>query len=119
MLIAVTTSGNDIAAPLESRFGRAPKFLVIDTDSDQITLIDNRQNMAAAQGAGIQAAQNVINANVEAIITGHTGPKAFNLLKLSGVKVYHSDAATVQEALDQFKKGELKNADNADVEGHW
>ena len=33
MKIAFSTSGSDLNAPLDSRFGRAPKFLVYDLDN--------------------------------------------------------------------------------------
>jgi predicted Fe-Mo cluster-binding NifX family protein len=33
MKIALTTSGNDLNAPLDSRFGRAPKFLIYDMET--------------------------------------------------------------------------------------
>ena len=59
MKIAFSTSGADLSAPLDTRFGRAPKFLVYDTDAATFALVDNAQNLNAAQGAGIQSAQRV------------------------------------------------------------
>jgi len=119
MKIAFSTSGSDLNAPLESRFGRAPKFLVYDLDNASFEVIDNQQNFNAAQGAGIQSAETVIRSGAKALLSGHCGPKAFRVLAAAGVKVYTSDAATVAEALEHFKAGKLKEAGNADVEGHW
>ena len=82
-------------------------------------VIDNQQNLNAAQGAGIQSAETVIRSGAKALLSGHCGPKAFRVLAAAGVKVYTSDAATVAEALEQFKAGKLEEAGNADVEGHW
>ena len=48
--VAFTTSGNDLNAPLDSRFGRAAKFLVYNLDTNAFTVIDNQQNLNAAQG---------------------------------------------------------------------
>jgi predicted Fe-Mo cluster-binding NifX family protein len=59
MKVAFTTSGNDLNAPLDSRFGRAPKFLVYDLDSETFEVVDNQQNLNAAQGAGMQPAETV------------------------------------------------------------
>ena len=53
MKIVFTTSGSDLNALLDTRFGRAPKFLVYDLDSGKFEVIDNQQNLNAAQGAGI------------------------------------------------------------------
>lgn len=119
MKIAVTANGDSPQAVLEPRFGRALNFLVFDTESGEFTVIDNLQQLDAAQGAGIQAAMTVINAGVQAVITRHCGPKAFRMLRTGGVVIYLTDAATVAEALERFRRGELAVAADADVEGHW
>ena len=119
MNIAVTSCGKDLPAPLDSRFGRAAGFLIYDTDTKDVQVIDNAQNLNAAQGAGIQAGQTVVNAGANALITGHCGPKAFRVLQAAGIKVYNCNAATVAEALQQYADGKLQPASEADVEGHW
>ncbi len=119
MKIAVTTAGDSMEAPFESRFGRAPKFLIYNTEEQSFQVIDNAQNMNAAQGAGIQAAQNVSAAGATALITGHCGPKAFRVLKEAGIEVHLSEAETVAEAIKQYEAGQLKKAASPDVEGHW
>jgi predicted Fe-Mo cluster-binding NifX family protein len=117
--IAFTTSGEDLNAPLDTRFGRAPKFLVYDLETDAFAVIDNQQNLNAAQGAGIQSAQAVARMGAQAIVTGHCGPKAFRVLQAAGIEVFNADAPTVADALAQYRAGELSGAKGADVEGHW
>jgi predicted Fe-Mo cluster-binding NifX family protein len=117
--IAFTTSGDALNAPLDSRFGRAPRFIICDLDQGGFEVIDNQQNLNAAQGAGIQAAETIARAGVDCLVTGHCGPKAFRVLSAAGIKVYNSDAPTVAEALEAFKSGTLTPARAADVEGHW
>ena len=119
MKIAVTTSGDNLAAPLDSRFGRAARILIYNTDTKGFQSVDNSQNLNAPQGAGIQAAQNVANAGANAVITGHCGPKAFRVLQAAGIKVYNCEAATVQDALILLENGKLQAESAADVEGHW
>ena len=119
MKIALTTSGNDLSAPLDSRFGRAPKFLIYDLETKTYDVIDNAQNLNAAQGAGIQSAQHIARQGANAVITGHCGPKAFRVLRSAGIKIYNTSAATVQEALDMYLGGKLNESEDADVEGHW
>jgi predicted Fe-Mo cluster-binding NifX family protein len=105
MKIALTTSGNDLNAPLDSRFGRAPKFIIYDLEGNSFEVVDNEQNLNAAQGAGIQSAQTVARLGVGALVTGHCGPKAFRVLQAAGIKIYNTSAATVTEALDQYRGG--------------
>ena len=117
--VAFTTSGNDLNAPLDSRFGRAAKFLVYNLDTNAFMVIDNRQNLNAAQGAGIQSAETVARSGAKVLVTGHCGPKAFRVLSVAGIKVYNTDAATVEEALERFRTGKLAMAPSGDVEAHW
>ena len=119
MKVAFSTSGADLNAPLDSRFGRAARFLVYDTESASFDVIDNRQNLNAAQGAGIQSAQNVAASGAQALVSGHCGPKAFRVLTAAGIAVYASDAPTVAAALELYREGKLTKSEQADVEGHW
>jgi predicted Fe-Mo cluster-binding NifX family protein len=119
MKIAFTTSGNTLDSPLDSRFGRAPRFLIYDLDSGTFETVDNQQNLNAAQGAGIQSAETVARKGAKALVTGHCGPKAFRVLQAAGIKVFSSNAPTVSEALEKYRSGALAEAGSADVEGHW
>ncbi len=62
--------------------------------------------MNATQGAGIQAAQAVIDNKATAVITGHCGPKAFRALKAAGIEVFLAPDGTVDEAVTRFEAGE-------------
>lgn len=117
--IAFTSTGNSSDSPLDPRFGRATGFLVYDTDTNVFESFSNAQNLNAVQGAGIQAAQNLASLGVAALVTGHCGPKAFQVLSRAGIKVYNTGLATVSEALKAFHNGELRAAETADSEGHW
>jgi predicted Fe-Mo cluster-binding NifX family protein len=117
--IALTTSGTDLSAPLDSRFGRAPKFIVYDLDDGSFEVVDNRQSMDAPQGAGIQSGETVARLGAKSLVTGHCGPKAFRVLKAAGIRIYNSDAATVAEAIELFREGKLREAVSADVDSHW
>ena len=119
MKIAITTMGKSLDDPLSQRFGRAPAFLLCDTETDAVEILDNTPNLNAMQGAGIQAAQAVAGSGAEGLITGHVGPKAFQVLASAGVKVYTSAAGTAREALEALKAGTLTEASAADVQSHW
>ena len=119
MKVAFTTSGENLAASMDSRFGRAPKFLIYDLDKNTFEVIDNQQNLNATQGAGIQSAETVARLGAKSLVTGHCGPKAFRVLLAAGIKVYNTNARTVAEAMEAFRAGTLKPAESADVEGHW
>lgn len=118
MKIAFTTSGDNLEAPLNPTFGRAPKFLIYDLEANDFTIIDNDQNLNATQGAGVQSAQTVANSGAQCLISGHCGPKAFRVLSAAKVKVYYTDTLSVGAALTLYKNGNLSEARTADVDGH-
>jgi predicted Fe-Mo cluster-binding NifX family protein len=119
MKIVFTTSGDDINAPLDVRFGRAPRFLIYDLEDGTYRTVDNGENMGAAQGAGVQAAQNVAQMGVGAVVTGNCGPRAFQVLSAAGVKVFNCGSCTLAEALEDYRAGKLKAAGSANVGSHW
>jgi len=119
MKIAFTTSGDNLDAALDERFGRAKKFLIYETDDGSFIVLDNQQNLNAAQGAGTQSAQSVIRSGAKVVITGNCGPKAFRALNSAGIVVYNSNAPTLLAALIDYTKGKLSEATTANVEAHW
>jgi len=119
MRIAVSCKENRKDADVDERFGRAPCFCIYDTDSDSFEFINNNQAYNSPSGAGVQAAQHIVESDVSALLTGHCGPKAFRALSAAEIKIYINVSGTLQEAIEAFKKGELTSAENADVEGHW
>jgi predicted Fe-Mo cluster-binding NifX family protein len=94
---------------MDPRFGRAAHFLIFDTGTNDFVLIDNA-NAAAAQGAGIKAAETVVRAGAAVLISGECGPKAFNALKHAGIRIYSAKSTSVAGALDAFRAGKLPEA---------
>lgn len=119
MKTVVTAQGQTLDSMVDSRFGRCSWFIVTDTETGEFKAVSNQKNYEASQGAGIQAAENVTRLGVESLVTGHCGPKAFRVLKAAGIKVYTGGSGTVAEAVERLKKGDLTEAEAADVEGHW
>lgn len=119
MKIAISANVPDISADVDLRFGRAKVFVVYDLDSNTHSSLENSLQMNAVQGAGIQTAQNLANAGVSAVISGHCGPNAFKTLSAAGIDIYTDFTGTVADAIEAFKAGKLKKADAANVEGHW
>ena len=119
MRIAVTSQGKDLASKVDPRFGRASYFLVFDTTDESLEVVENSQNVNAAQGAGIQAAENVAKKNVDIVISGNFGPKAFRALDAAEIKLALWSEGTVSEAIELARNDKLKICDKANVEGHW
>ncbi len=110
MKICITAVGNDLSSATESSFGRAPWFLIVDTNSDNVEPVEN-SSVTVSQGAGIAAAQTIADKQVQALLTGRVGPKAQAALSAAGIKIYEGLAqTTVQQALEQFRQGQFKES---------
>jgi len=119
MKVAVTATGTGLDSPVDPRFGRAPYILIVDSETMTGEALDNKENMNALKGAGIQAATMVSDHGAEILLTGHCGPNAFKALQAANVKVANDASGTVREAVMAYLDGKLLLADDSDVEGHW
>lgn len=88
-------------------FGRAPLFLVLDNTSEERSTIDNSAN-AEVGGAGIKAAQALIDANVEVVLTPRCGENAIKLLHAAQISVYKTLTEDVEKALEAYFEGKLE-----------
>ena len=92
----------------DDRFGRCPWFIKIDTVTNQWEAFPN-PGVDHPNGAGVAAAQFVIEQKAEVVISGDFGPhavKAFQAAKIE-MRLFNKTTATVQEALDLFKNNQL------------
>ena len=114
MKVAVSSSGKDLDASIDQRFGRCAYFLIIETDDMSFEVFDN-ESAALGGGAGIQSAQFVISQGAGAVITGNCGPKAVQTLSTVGVDVFLGVTGTVKAAVEMYKSGNLTPAGKANV----
>jgi len=117
MKIVVTAEGRTLDAPASPIFGRAPVFVFVNPDDMDYEAVDNPA-IAAGGGAGIQAAQFVVERGANAIISGNLGPNAFQVLAAAGVTTYNHAGGTVREVVEAFKRGELRPVAQANVAAH-
>jgi predicted Fe-Mo cluster-binding NifX family protein len=119
MKIAVTSKGPNLDDQVDPRFGRAAYILVVDSETFDFDVLDNKENVNALKGAGIQAAGMVSDKGAEVLITGFCGPNAFKVLNAAKIKVTSDAKGTVRDAVESFNQGKLAFVDQANVEGHW
>ena len=119
MKIAVTSTGTNLDSEVDPRFGRAPYFLIVDSETFEFEVLDNKENVNALKGAGIQAAGMVSKKGAEVLLTGFCGPNAFKAMSAAKIGVANNAGGTVREAVQAYLDGKLPLADSADVEGQW
>ncbi len=115
--MCVTATTGDLNAQVDPRFGRCQYFVFIDSDTMAFEAMANKA-IAAPGGAGIQAAQTVVNKGANVLISGNIGPNAFQVLSTADVKIATGAYGTVKEAVEMYKGGKLNEAGGSTVAAH-
>ena len=106
--IAVASTGPNLNSLVDFQFGRCAYFLIVDQNGKLIDSISN-QGQQAQRGAGVAAAQAIVDSKVTAVITGNVGPNAYSILNSARIRIFTIDSEiTISEVLEKYKKDELK-----------
>jgi predicted Fe-Mo cluster-binding NifX family protein len=112
MKILLTSEGRDLNAALSPAFGRCPWFLILSTDTDDMSPAENPA-FAAGGGAGVKAAQFVVESGVDAVVTGRVGPHAMEVLDAAGIRIFDFGGRSARAAVDDMKEGRLEEITSA------
>ncbi|MFH1687929.1 MAG: NifB/NifX family molybdenum-iron cluster-binding protein [bacterium] len=107
MRIAVASKGRELSSKIEPRFGRSEYFVIHDTERNSVEVIDNRATAQLPSGAGVAAAEAVVNKGVDYVISQNFGPKALQVFKAAGVQAAVISDVTVAEAIELAKRRQL------------
>jgi len=106
MKIAIPVNDKSMESCVGSTFGRTNYFLIYDTETKENSFVDN--SAAASQGgAGIKAAQTVVDSQVEALITPQCGENAAKVIQESNIKIYKIINDSIQDNINAFNNGKL------------
>ena len=104
-----------IAMPLDEKsqesgicpsFGRAPYFLIYNTDTDESYYLDNSA-VASQGGAGIKAAQIIVDNSVNSLLTPRCGENAAEIFRKAGISILKTIQGSAKQNIDAFKSSEL------------
>jgi predicted Fe-Mo cluster-binding NifX family protein len=115
--LCISSTGTDLEAVVDPRFGRCRYFLFVDTETMNFQCVGNPA-FTAGGGAGIQAAQLAVNKGAKVILTGDVGPNAFQALQAGEVKIVTGAQGSVKSVIERFNKGELGYTGAPSVESH-
>jgi len=114
MKVAISSSGGNLDEQIDPGFGCCRCFIVIDPATEAFDVLENKAP-ASSSGAGIHAAQMVVAAGVDGIITGKLKPSVTKTLEAAGLKVYLGAAGTIRDVLKQYQDGLLLKASDPAV----
>ncbi|ABN06515.1 MULTISPECIES: NifB/NifX family molybdenum-iron cluster-binding protein [Methanocorpusculum] len=107
MKVCITAQGALLESKVENRFGRAPYFIIADTETGSFEAVVN-PFADGSGGVGPKAANLIIEHQAGALISGLLGGNAKAVLDMAGVEQFvYQAGGTVSDALDAFKKNTL------------
>jgi len=117
--IAIPVDDKMITSTICQSFGRAPFFLVYDTESKESNFIDNSAT-ASEGGAGIKAAQSIVDSKVNALLTPRCGENTAEVLNTASIKIYKTIRFSIMDTIDDFQKDKLHilNEIHTGLHGH-
>jgi predicted Fe-Mo cluster-binding NifX family protein/predicted DNA-binding protein (UPF0251 family) len=107
MKIAVPAKERSLNSKVEDVFGRTQFFVVVDVETKEFDVVEN-DGASASGGAGITAAQCVADSGADAVVTYQCGKNAADVLDAANIKIFKAEDLTVEEIIDKYNKGELK-----------
>lgn len=106
MRIAVPVDDKTLETSVCPSFGRTPYFLIYNTELKESRFIDNSA-VASQGGAGIKAAQVIVDNNANALLTPRCGENAAEVIKAAGIEIYKTINATAMDNINAFSSGKL------------
>ena len=107
MKIAVSAEGQQLDSLIDARFGRAPYFLIIDSETLDFKVVPNPYTNAMG-GAGIQSAQLIIKEGADVLITGRCGPNALRVLETAHIDLLEGAEGSIETVINSYNTGQLK-----------
>ena len=110
MKIAIPVDEKSLESKVCISFGRTPYFLIYDTDTKEDVFIDNLATSSSG-GAGIKAAQLIVDNKVDVMLTPRCGENAANVLMAADTDIFKTITASAKDNIDSFIAGELSLLD--------
>ncbi len=106
MKIAIPAEERSMETNVCQSFGRTPYYLIYDTGSKEGSFVEN--TAAASQGgAGIKAAQIIVDSGANALLTPRCGENAAEVIKAAGIKIYKTVDDSIKDTIEGFTGGKL------------
>ena len=106
MKIAIPADEKNMGTNVCASFGRTPWFLIYDDETKEYTFLDNSA-ASESGGAGIKAAQAVVDNKADVLLTPRCGENAANVLKAANIKIFKTNSISAKENLEAFAACEL------------
>lgn len=103
MKICVSAEEPDLHAMIAEEFGHAPFLVIYDTETGNYEAFPNKGPQTDV-GAGIVAAEMVIELGAEVVLTGYVGVHGQKKLQSGNIKIVSDEEGSVWSAIQKYMK---------------
>nr|WP_320024929.1 NifB/NifX family molybdenum-iron cluster-binding protein [uncultured Acetobacterium sp.] len=106
MKIAIPADEKVLASEVCMSFGRAPYFYIYETTTKMGDFINN-EAATSPGGAGVKAAQIVVDNHADILITPRCGENAAEVFKVTKLQIYKSTVGSIQDNINAYMDKKL------------
>ncbi|MDF1617479.1 NifB/NifX family molybdenum-iron cluster-binding protein [Petrocella sp. FN5] len=106
MKIVIPVDENNRETDVCISFGRTPYFWMHDTETKEDKFLIN-DAAESRGGAGIKAAQTIVDHKIDVLLTPRCGENAAEVLKAGDTKIYKTTGGTALENINAYLSGKL------------
>ncbi|WP_373483094.1 NifB/NifX family molybdenum-iron cluster-binding protein [Acetobacterium sp.] len=111
MKIAIPADEKILNSEVCMSFGRAPYFYIYETLTKMGDFIKNEAAKSPG-GAGIKAAQIVVDQHADVLITPRCGENAAEVFNVSQLQIYKSKNGSISENIDAYLNNKLNKLES-------
>ncbi len=111
MILLLPTNDKKIEDGICPSFGRAPYFMLFNTETKQVEFVGN-PGAESAGGAGIIAGQAVIDLKADMVLVPRLGKNSADVIKKAEIEIYKSISDDIMENIELFISGKLESLTN-------
>jgi len=119
MVIAIAANSKDPESIVGSRFCTAKYFHLIDSQTHDIRVIENKEANCELSEVEQKAADLIIDNGVKMVLAGQCGPLAFNSLSAAGIQVIAAVHEKIKEATNDYCYWDDDNEYSLNAETWW
>ncbi|QCT94100.1 dinitrogenase iron-molybdenum cofactor biosynthesis protein [Caminibacter mediatlanticus TB-2] len=110
MRVVIPTSTPDgLLAKRGAHFGKAPFYVIVDIENNEIKDINFVQNPGHSGGACGNAVMNIKNLGADVLVVSGIGQRPLLGFQEAGIKVFFDDKSQiVKESIDRLLNNEIK-----------
>lgn len=106
MKLAIPMDEKNLKNEVSVSFGRAPYYAIYDVEKKAVEFIVNTAADAKG-GAGIKAAQLVVDSGSEVLLTPRCGENAAEVVKDAGIKIFKTEKGSAEENIEKYVENKL------------